>query len=829
MMTKSSSPPRQDPYLGSSLANRYRLKHLIGRGAMGRVYAAEDGLLGDVPVAVKLLAHAALDDVSRARFEREAMACAQLSQRSLNIVRVMDYGITAQDVPFYVMELLTGESLRDLTAAQPLPLARFFNLARQICLGLSHAHEGILVDGQLQPIIHRDLKPSNILVVRNDGLGELVKILDFGIAKFLTDKSTNLQTQSYIGTLAYSAPEQMESEELSVQSDLYSLGVIFYTMLSGRMPFRVKTHSFAGWYRAHCQQPPRSFASLKNKVVVPAALEALVMRCLAKVPGDRPRSAAEVYEALLDCERFCTPPQEVGQLTGWQTQRDRRPDNLAEDSADWLAQPFAPSTVSLNPFTVRQGEADEEIDDGSDSLPGNLHSTPLLSQMTGERYDAQDSSASPSFSSRPHSRGDSDSTLISEISHPSLSSYPRRPQVDDSVAPAPYAQTLSDQGRDGLRWGLRQVTYLRPRLWHLWQQLPEPVRLRAVPSAVVVGVSLVALAVGRALNPNTPLVERLAADPLILNPSLPTTTQPASQPAHAALFLPLLEPSPAALAQSPATPAAPPLPTQSQNLSPYILARLAQDDLASATTACQMQISLGGTVNPSVKAGILAAQSCQSYLQWRSGDAGQAQTTASTLIATDPRQPVPYLYRGLAQASLEQWQQAQADFSQVIALKPGYGPAYQGRALALLRQGLVDQALADCQKAVQFAPQMTSAYNTCGNIKVAKGNLVGAVADYSAAIGRDSRQSVFLVNRGLTYLRQQNFPLAMADLERALALSPDGDVAAAAYYGRAQGKLAQQDFAGARSDLEQAQTSLSLQEGVLASKIAEMLEMLDQF
>lgn len=283
-------------YAGRLLQNRYRLQHSVGQGAMGHVYAAEDVSLGGVPVAVKFLSQTLLNQKMRDRFEREAKTCAQLGQRSIHIVRVTDYGIDEEGIPFYVMEYLEGDSLSEAINHQPMPMPRFFNLTRQICLGLQCAHQGILVDGRNCPIVHRDIKPSNILVSRNDSLGELIKILDFGIAKVLEAESS--QTQCFMGTLAYSSPEQMEGRELDARSDIYSLGVMMFQMLTGKMPLHADTHSFGGWYKAHHFQEPRSLAAVNPTVQVPADLEKLVMACLAKSPAERPQSVNHVMALL---------------------------------------------------------------------------------------------------------------------------------------------------------------------------------------------------------------------------------------------------------------------------------------------------------------------------------------------------------------------------------------------------------------------------------------------------------------------------------------------------------------------------------------------------
>ncbi|MBF2026315.1 MAG: serine/threonine protein kinase [Oscillatoriales cyanobacterium C42_A2020_001] len=302
-----------DPNIGRLIANRYHLVELVGRGAMGRVYRAEDVLLGGV-IAVKFLIHNLLTPRMRDRFKTEARTCAQLGQRSLHIVRVTDYGVDGDDVPFYVMEYLQGESLGEVITSQTLPLPRFLSLARQICLGLQCAHQGIQIENQLCPIIHRDIKPSNILVSHDTGFGELVKILDFGIAKLLQEDSG--QTSSFMGTLPYSSPEQMEGQDLDPRSDIYSFGVMMFEMLTGRMPLQAETHSFGGWYRAHHFQTPRTFDAVNPALRLPRALETLVMACLEKKASDRPQSIAEVLKALVPLEERYSASRQIGNRIG---------------------------------------------------------------------------------------------------------------------------------------------------------------------------------------------------------------------------------------------------------------------------------------------------------------------------------------------------------------------------------------------------------------------------------------------------------------------------------------------------------------------------------
>ncbi|NCJ08511.1 protein kinase [Synechococcales cyanobacterium C] len=300
-----------DPYIGNLLINRYRLIEQIGQGSMGRVYRAEDELLGGVTVAVKFLAQALLNEQMKQRFAHEARTGAQLGQRSLHIVRVLDYGVHRNEVPFYVMEYMQGHNLSDLIAPKPLTVPRFLRLARHICLGMQCAHQGIKVDGQITRIVHRDIKPSNVFVISDPGLGELAKVLDFGIAKFFTDSAESSQTKSFMGTLAYCSPEQIEGKDLDVQADIYSLGITMYELLTGVMPITPEAHSIGSWYKAHRSQTPRPFEEVAPGLALPKDLATLILRCLAKSPSNRPQDMAEVLAVVDDLLVAQQPPTPI--------------------------------------------------------------------------------------------------------------------------------------------------------------------------------------------------------------------------------------------------------------------------------------------------------------------------------------------------------------------------------------------------------------------------------------------------------------------------------------------------------------------------------------
>lgn len=289
-----------DHNAGRKISNRYELIETIGQGSMGRVYLAGDSLLGGVPVAVKFLSQTLLNENMRSRFFREAMTCAQLGQKSMHVVRVSDYGVNEDDIPFYVMEYLKGENIGRIVQKKPLPVPRFLGLLRQILLGLRTAHNGIFVKGEIVPIIHRDIKPSNILVTSDPSMGELVKILDFGIAKLLQAGSE--QTSTFMGTLAYASPEQMEGRELDNRSDIYSLGVMMYQMLSGTLPVKPVNNTFGSWYKVHRLTQPRSFAEFQLDLKIPRTIEEIVMSCLAKKREDRPKSIDQIIDAIAPLE-----------------------------------------------------------------------------------------------------------------------------------------------------------------------------------------------------------------------------------------------------------------------------------------------------------------------------------------------------------------------------------------------------------------------------------------------------------------------------------------------------------------------------------------------
>jgi serine/threonine-protein kinase len=275
---------------------------------MGNVFLAMDTLLGK-QVALKLLKDTLVtSEELRKRFEREVALCAAL--KGDNIVEVSDYGVTPEGHPFYVMEYLRGQSLGQLLRQQQrLSVERTVSIITQVCEGLHLAHEGVTLwrDGATASkhikVVHRNLKPDNIFLVPT-ALGELVKILDFGIAKIREDSAdkTNL-TSTFLGTCHYAAPEQLAVEkDLDGRADIYSLGIILYEMLSGTDPFGLGFNtnkvSEIAWTLAHASKPPVPLYEQPGLGQLKPELEAVVMRCLQKAPNERFASVDELNRAL---------------------------------------------------------------------------------------------------------------------------------------------------------------------------------------------------------------------------------------------------------------------------------------------------------------------------------------------------------------------------------------------------------------------------------------------------------------------------------------------------------------------------------------------------
>jgi len=287
-----TEPDDPNSLIGQVIGDKYLVESRLGKGGMGTVWRARHRLLNH-GVALKVIDPAVADPQQASqRFYTEALSCSRLSHP--NTIRIFDFGILPQGSFYMVMELLRGHDLQaELNHHGALYPLRAVRIARQVCKSLSEAHAA--------GVIHRDLKPSNVFLAEVHGEPDLVKVIDFGIAKlFAVESSAALTgTGTYLGTPRYMSPEQASASRVDLRTDLYSLGVVLYEMLVGRLPFDGRTTlEILRKHRYTLPESPKSF-----RPQVPSALAHLVLSMLAKSPKQRPDSMALVADALDHIER----------------------------------------------------------------------------------------------------------------------------------------------------------------------------------------------------------------------------------------------------------------------------------------------------------------------------------------------------------------------------------------------------------------------------------------------------------------------------------------------------------------------------------------------
>jgi serine/threonine protein kinase len=281
----------EDEFIGKVIADRYQIMSKLGKGGMGIVYLAKHQMM-DRLVAVKMLqAELSHDELSVKRFVQEAKAASALNHP--HIISLYDFGILPTGQPYLAMEYLEGVPLLDLIRKRgPISPQRAVKIFGEAADGLHHAH--------IAGIVHRDLKPSNIILVNHDNDPDFVKIVDFGLAKLMPWSGKESQhltkTGEVFGSPIYMSPEQCMGKQLLPTSDIYSLGVTLFESLTGRPPFRgqnsIQTAS------KHMSEQPPIFEEVVPGLGVPPALEAVVLRALAKNPDDRFQNMAEMKDAM---------------------------------------------------------------------------------------------------------------------------------------------------------------------------------------------------------------------------------------------------------------------------------------------------------------------------------------------------------------------------------------------------------------------------------------------------------------------------------------------------------------------------------------------------
>ncbi|WP_439591189.1 Stk1 family PASTA domain-containing Ser/Thr kinase [Microbacterium sp.] len=271
------------------LSGRYRVDEIIGRGGMATVYRGYDLTLGR-DVAIKILdKDLATDNAFRTRFRLEAQAASRMAHPT--IVRVYDAGEDAETqsdgsvrpVPYIVMELVTGRTLKDVISAGPVSAEDAVRYVDGILEALEYSHRA--------GVVHRDIKPGNVMVT---AAGQ-TKVMDFGIARAVSDSSSTVaETTAILGTAAYFSPEQAKGEQVDARADLYSAGVVLYELLAGRTPFRGETPVAVAYQ--HVSEAPLPPSEINESI--PRALDAVALRALAKDPFQRFQDAGSFREAL---------------------------------------------------------------------------------------------------------------------------------------------------------------------------------------------------------------------------------------------------------------------------------------------------------------------------------------------------------------------------------------------------------------------------------------------------------------------------------------------------------------------------------------------------
>ncbi len=283
-----------DPLIGQLVGGRFRIVAVLGEGGMGKVYVGEQQMGTTVrKVAVKTLhPHLSKDPSVLARFHRECGTVAGLEHP--NTIKFYDFGATQDGTLYIAMEFVDGRSLMDaIEASGALSPERTFKIMKQVCGALDEAHR--------QGVIHRDLKPENIILTDRAGEVDFVKVLDFGIAArsdAADEKKEQKLTQQgmVLGTPPYMSPEQFTGKALDQRSDIYSLGVMAYEMLTGKLPFDADTPW--QWATQHMTAQPTPFEVASPAQSLPASARQAILRALSKDREERQSSAREFYEQL---------------------------------------------------------------------------------------------------------------------------------------------------------------------------------------------------------------------------------------------------------------------------------------------------------------------------------------------------------------------------------------------------------------------------------------------------------------------------------------------------------------------------------------------------
>jgi serine/threonine-protein kinase len=323
--------------------NRYRLEQRLGVGGMGAVYKAKHLFLDRVAAIKIIQPEQRSQEHFRAWFLREARAVNMINHA--HVVEIYDYGETEDGLAYLVEEFLDGVPLSNVIARGPAELRRTVDVLEQSCAALARAHD--------LGVIHRDLKPDNIYLLEKGGRKDFVKLLDFGLARVIREGRL-AEEGAVFGTPEYISPEQARGEDAGPTSDLYSMGVIFYEMITGRLPFDDRDRDRL--FSLHQHQPPPAPSSINAEVDI--EVERIILRLLAKSPADRFRDAHHLLEELKVLQR-AVPASELREPELRSRDQEARPRAVLPEFSQWAIKSAVFSRMVARAYP--DGKAPEDV------------------------------------------------------------------------------------------------------------------------------------------------------------------------------------------------------------------------------------------------------------------------------------------------------------------------------------------------------------------------------------------------------------------------------------------------------------------------------------
>ncbi len=428
-------PLPQDPYLGRKLGAHYQIKSVLGTGGMGVVYLAYHELM-DREVAIKMLRAQFLNDtLSVKRFQQEAKAASRLKHP--NVVTTYDFGVTATGQPYMVMDRLKGRSLaQEIKEKGQISVERCIHIFSQACDALDHAHR--------QGVIHRDLKPGNIMLEETEDNQDFVKVVDFGVAKLIPinnvseESQTLTQAGEVCGSPVYMSPEQCLGQSLDARADIYSMGVVLYETLTGKLPLLGK--NMVETMSKHLNETPPPFHEVRPDLYIPERVEQVVMRALSKDPYQRPQTMAELAQDL----QFSIP--RPGQSQQLRTVIEPPPGARQQDNKSWIFPALLAALVAfiVGGIVFTFMYAHRPLPTKTVLTPAPPSSVPVTPATVLKGSSAGSSTASQTPSNPPSGQGQTAATQTDSVPQPSPTK-PTRSQMTSVSDSSPGKSLPADR------------------------------------------------------------------------------------------------------------------------------------------------------------------------------------------------------------------------------------------------------------------------------------------------------------------------------------------------------------------------------------------------